>query len=189
MITAGIETDDPWPLHDNYENWSIADIAEWIRNLNDDFQDYGDTVEQCDISGKDFKKFTLVTFWMSTISVDKEEHAKALAAASKYRMEKYQYFKDNPHMIAIMEKQNNKENEEPNKAKNNSEYVMNNMNDNQNMDEAPPAFTFDIPMMDESLLMENHLQVPDQNDGASTTDNEGGEEGGGMKYAIMCKDI
>ena len=54
----------------------------------------------------------------------------------------------------------------------------NNMNVQQNEDEAPPAFTFDIPMMDESLL-DNHLQVPNENDGGNTTDNEGGEEGGG----------
>ena len=127
MITAGIETDDPWPLHDDYSKWGVADTADWIRALNDDFLDYGDTAEQCDISGKDFKEFGLMTWWITKIGVDKEEHAKALAAASKYRMDRYQYLKDNPQMIAMIE-QKKEENDNSNKPK----KIVNNDNNNNN---------------------------------------------------------
>jgi len=176
MITCGITTDDPWSLAENYNEWDECQVAEWVRLLNDAFADYGDTIQQMNVTGKEFPQFALMSYWCSQVMVEKEEHAKALAAAASYRMEQYGKLKNNPSLLAMYEQQNNKK-KEIEKEKDNDEQP----NDHNQEDEAPPAFAFDIPVMDENLLHENNLQAPGNDDEVQVSDYEGGEgegEGG-----------
>jgi len=146
-----------------------------VRNLNDAFDEYGDSVESAECTGKDFESFQLMSFWTERIGVSDEAHAKALAAAATHRVESYAQCKDDPfytanehHDISEPGKGKDTENDEKKKDDEKSAHVD---------DIAPAAFgmadmAFNIPLMDESLL-----QVPGADD-AMHSDSEGGEGGG-----------
>ena len=58
---------------------------------NEAFDDYSDSVEAADCTGSDLARFLI-----DCIGVSDEAHAKALAAASKHRVESYEKHKDDP---------------------------------------------------------------------------------------------
>ena len=89
-----MEVNDPWPMKDNYMDWSVDNIADWISYLNDAFIEYGDKCKEHNICGQHFHQLTKQSFWINKISVDDEQHIKALCKAAKYRMEQYQIVKD-----------------------------------------------------------------------------------------------
>ena len=100
---------DPWPMKDNYMDWSVDNIADWISYLNDAFIEYGDKCKEHNICGQDFHQLTEQSFWINKIGVDNEPHIKALCKAAKYRMEQYQIVKDG---VIEEKKDMNKDNEE-----------------------------------------------------------------------------
>eukprot|EP01084_Bolivina_argentea_P043158 79529_1 len=153
LKTFGIETDDPWSLGDDYKEWDTETTATWVRELNDSFDEYGDTLEQCDLNGKNFSEFVMMSFWLNKMNILNEAHAKALAAACKYRMDEY-------HSAAQ---------DEADKKESNA-----NLNLSAFEEEAPAAF--DIPAMDSSYLSP-HLRVAMPQD-SYAEESEGGEGGG-----------
>ena len=82
LVTCGIETDDPWSMGDDYKEWDCDNMVAWVRNLNEDieeFEQYADEVQTLQLDGKNFAEMKEMHFWINRVDVEDENHAKVRA--------------------------------------------------------------------------------------------------------------